>query len=163
MAMPSSTMMLSARPPARRWFSFKPCALICADTATFRLLQSIARRTRPRAPAGAAPYPIRHPPHVCRRENTRSATTATNPFFHTGTARPRDRVPLQAMHARTALTPYAYAYAHAHAGDGFMHTDMRTVSRSSTPPARPPTGGVRLPLSWKPVNTYSHAWPMPIG
>ena len=37
---------------------------------------------------------------------------------------------------------------------------MRTVPRSSLPPARPPIpiGGVRLPLSRNPVNTYIHAY-----
>ena len=59
-------------------------------------------------PCGSSPNPIRHPPHARTRENTRSDTTATNPFLHTGTARPRNRVPLQTMHAQAADTDHTH-------------------------------------------------------
>lgn len=141
--MPSSPSMLSVRPPARRWFSFRPCALICADTDTFRLLRSIARRTRPRAPAGSSPHPIRHP---LTSSDVRTPGRPRPPPILFTTPGLHDRETAcycrQCTHeprTRTIRTPNAYAYAYA--GDGLMHTRMRTTPRSGLPPARPPIGG----------------------
>ena len=102
-------------PPACSLSGLRPAV----GSASSRARSSARTRTRfgfcGQLHAGPVRVPLReHPtsypssPHADTRENTRSATTATNPFLHTRTARLRDRALLQAMHARATDTDYTH-------------------------------------------------------